>query len=824
MSLAAIGPRRSGAAVDRRRSIGVAALAPERLYTPCEVAPLEFETTADLEPLDTVLGQSRALEALRFGIGIRRKGFNLYALGPPGCGKRTIACQLLEARAAAGPVPSDWCYVNNFEAPHRPLLLELPAGLGVRLRRDVEQLLEDVRDAVTAAYESEEYRERRHELEEALKERHERALEELGREASEHGVALIRTPAGVAFAPTRDGEVIAPDAFQKLPDAERKRIQEVIAVLEERLEHLLQRVAQGHREGQRRLRELDREVTTAAVRHLIDELRKRYVGTEPVLRHLERLQEAIVENVQDFRGPEEPPASEALWGAGLGRPPRSYARYRVNVLVDRAGAHGAPVVREENPTYHNLIGRIEHVAQMGALVTDFSLIRPGALHRANGGYLVLDAFKLLMRPFAWEALKRALDAREIRIEPLGQALSLISTLSLEPEPVRLDVKVVLLGDRLLYYLLHELDPDFAELFKVAADFEDDMPGDPDAQLNYARLIAALARKEDLLPLDPGAVRRVVEHAARLADDAHKLSLGLREVVDLLRETDYWARDAARSVISSDDVQHAIDAKISRSDRIRVRLQEEIDHRLLLIDTRGERVGQVNGLSVAELGDFSFGHPTRISARARLGKGEVLDIQREVELGGPIHSKGVLILSGFLGGRYLLDRPLSMSASLVFEQTYGEVEGDSASCAELCALLSALADVPLKQSLAVTGSVSQYGEVQAVGGVNEKIEGFYDVCLRSGLTGEQGVIIPEGNVRHLMLRADLVEAAAQGRFHVYAVNDIDQGMELLTGLPAGERAADGAFPEGSLNHRVEARLLLMAEQARVYSGSGPGDGD
>ncbi|BAU48417.1 ATP-dependent protease [Sulfurifustis variabilis] len=792
----------------------------EKLYTRCDPAQLDFETTAGLKPLDTILGQPRALEALRFGIGIRRPGYHLYALGPPGAGKRTLVRLILDERAAREPASLDLCYVNNFDAPHRPRLLRLPTGVGERLRRDVDRLLEDVRGAIPAVFETDEYRARRREIEESLKEQQQRAFEELGREADSHGIALIRTPAGMAFAPMRKGEVVGAEEFQALPGEEQERLQAVIASLEERLERLMQQIHQWRREGQQRIRQLDREVATSAVRHAIDELRKGYASLAQVLEHLDRLEQAMVENFEDFRrGEEGPETPSGLPMTGGGAPLR---RYRVNVLVDRSGVAGAPVVHEDHPTYHNLLGRIEHVAQMGALVTDFALIKAGALHRADGGYLLLDARKLLMQPFAWEGLKRALDTREIRIESLGQVLSLISTVSLEPEPAPLDVKVVLLGDRLLYYLLYQYDPDFAELFKVAADFEDDMARDDQAQLGYARLIAGLVLKEKLLPFDRGAVARTVEHAARLADDASKLSLRVRELADLLREADYWAREAGRGTVTVEDIARAIDAKVYRLDRVRSLVQEQIERRLLLIETRGSRVGQVNGLSLARLGDFAFGHPVRISARVRLGKGDVLDIQREVELGGPIHSKGVLILSGLLGGRYVLDRPLSMSASLVFEQTYGEVEGDSASCAELYALLSALADVPLRQSLAVTGSIDQHGEVQAIGGVNEKIEGFFDACRRRGLTGEQGVLIPAANVQHLMLRADVVEAAAQGRFHVYAVNHVDEGLALLTGRPAGERGPDGRFPDGSVNFLVEAKLRAMAEQARAFFAPGPGD--
>jgi lon-related putative ATP-dependent protease len=494
-----------------------------------------------------------------------------------------------------------------------------------------------------------------------------------------------------------------------------------------------------------------------------------------------------------------------------------FRRYRVNVMIDHAANHGAPVVYEDNPTHANLIGRIEHAAELGALITEFTLIRPGALHRANGGYLLLDAIKLLQQPFAWDAVKRALRTREIRIESLGQALGLPATVSLEPEPIPLDTKVVLLGDRVLYYLLAAHDPEFGDLFKVMADFEQDLDRSRDADIAYARLIAGLVRKHGLRAFDRGAVARVIEHASRLASDGDKLSLHLRSIVDLLHEAEHCASGAGRATTTADDVQAAIDAQLRRAGRIRERMLEAIRRKLVLIDTGGDRVGQVNGLSVIDLGGHGFGQPTRITARARVGDGKVIDIEREVELGGPIHSKGVLILSGLLGARYAPRLPLSLSATIVFEQSYGGVEGDSASLAELCALLSAIAEVPIRQSLAVTGSVNQHGELQPIGGVNEKIEGFFDVCCARGLTGEQGVVIPRSNVQHLMLRRDVVAAVADGKFHVHAATAVDEAIELLTGRAAGDRDHDGQFPVGSVNALVEARLVSFADDARRFAG-------
>jgi lon-related putative ATP-dependent protease len=791
-------------------------LPPEKLCQACEPAQFEFETTDELEDLIDVVGQDRAVEAIRFGIGIQRDGYNLFALGPSGTGKRTTIRQFLDQKAADEPVPPDWCCVNNFEQPHKPQALKLPPGQGVVLRDDMEKLIEELRTAIPAAFESEDYRTRKQEIEEEFKEQQEKAFNEVQQQAQERGISLIRTPVGLAFAPLREGEVVSPEEFQKLPEEERKQVEADIAELQERLQETIHQVHQWERETRERVKELDREITMFAVGHFIDELRQKYAELPDVVDYLDAVQQDVIENVDEFRKPEETPQimGVPLPPALVG--PSVFRRYQVNVLVDHSESDGAPVIYEDHPTYNNLVGRIEHLAQMGALVTDFNLIKSGALHRANGGYLILDARQLLLQPYAWDGLKRTLRSREVRIESLGQALSLVSTVSLEPETIPLDVKVILIGERLLYYLLYQLDPDFSELFKVEADFNEDISRTPENNLLYARLVATMVRRNDLRPFDRGGVARVIEHSARTAGDAEKMSVHLLSIADLLREADYWADVAGNGAVTADDVQRAIEAQINRADRLRERVQERIRRGTILIDTTGERVGQVNGLSVIGLGNFAFAQPSRITARVRMGKGEVVDIEREVELGGPIHSKGVLILSGFLGARYAAKRPLSLSASLVFEQSYGGVEGDSASMAELCALLSALAEAPIKQSLAITGSVNQHGEAQPIGGVNEKIEGFFDVCKARGLTGEQGVIVPASNAQHLMLRRDVVEAVEAGQFQVYPVQTVDQAVELLTGVPAGERDEAGDFPEGSVNQLVEARLVELAEKQRAFT--------
>jgi len=795
-------------------------LGAEALNRRCDPSQFSFETTADLEDLTEIIGQPRAVEAVRFGVGIERDGYNIFALGPAGTGKHSLVREFLEQRAASRPVPPVWCYVNNFEEPHKPRALALPLGTGVQLRRDMEQLVQELRTVLPAAFESEEYQTHRQGIEQELKERPEKMLGELQRRAVEQGLAVLRTPAGLVVAPLRGGEVIAPEEFQKLPESEQKRLEAAVEELQAELQKILLQIPRLERERQERVRMLNRAVTDAAVGPPIDELRARYAAYPGVVEYLDAVQQDVLENAKDFTRPEEVASTDGLEvpvpRSLMGAP--SLRRYRVNVLVDHSAPQGAPVIYEDNPTYQNLLGRAEHIAQLGMLVTDFNLIKPGALHRANGGYLILDAAEVLQQPYAWEGLKRALQSHQIRIESPGQALGLVSTVSLEPEPIPLDLKVALLGDRPLYYLLCALDPDFGELFKVAADLDDQMDRSPASQGLYARLIATLARKEGLRPFDRAAVVRIIERSARLVGDAKKLSTHMRSVIDLLREADYWAGENGNGIAGVADVQRAIDAQTYRADRLRERLLDEMVRGTILVDTDGAAVGQVNGLSVVQLGGFAFGHPSRITAQVRLGKGEVIDVEREVQMGGPIHSKGVLILSGFLGARYAAKQPLSLAASLVFEQSYSGVDGDSASSAELYALLSAIAGVPIKQSLAVTGSVNQHGVVQAIGGVNEKIEGFFDLCNARGLTGDQGVLIPASNVEHLMLRQDVVEAVAAGRFHIYPTGTVDEGIELLTGVPAGERDAAGKYPAGSLNALAEARLLQMAESWLAFRAS------
>lgn len=805
----------------------LAPLAPEALNNRCDPRQFAFSTTAELAPLDNIIGQDRAVAAVRFGIGIRKEGYNLFAIGPSGTGKHSTVRRFITERAASEPTPNDLCYVHNFKEPHKARAVVLPPGKGVTFRKDMENLLGLLKVAVPATFESDDYRNRRLAIEEELKSKQEKAFDELQTEAKGKGIALIRTPGGLALAPVRDGEVLNPQDFAKLPEEEQSRIKTEVEGLQHKLEEIMRQMPAWEMQARDKLKELSRDVTNFSVGHMIQEMRDCYAAAPDVQAWLDDVRQDLIDNVEEFLSPERmpepedaPPGMRRRNRPGPGGP--GLRRYAVNVMVDNSARQGAPVIFEDNPNLQSLLGRIEHIAQYGALITDHTLIQPGALHRANGGYLIVEARKILLAPFAWEELKRSLKSRELRIDVTNQVYSVLSAISLEPQPIPLHVKVVLLGDRMLYYMLAENDPDFDDLFKVTVDFEEAMDRTPETLQLYARLIGDVARSHQLQPLDGGAVARVIEYASRIISDSAKVTAHMRSLVDILSEADYWARHLGHGITQASDVQKAIDERIYRLDRMHERSQEQILDKTVMIDTTGEAVGQINALSVLQLGQFAFGRPTRITARVRMGRGEVVDIEREVALGGPTHSKGVLILSSFLGARYAPDQPLSLHASLGFEQSYGGVDGDSASSTELYALMSALAEVPIRQSFAVTGSVNQMGQVQAIGGANEKIEGFFDLCQARGLTGEQGVLIPAANVKHLMLRHDVVAAVAAGTFRIFAVTTIDQGIELLTGVPAGERGADGKFPPRSVNGLIEAKLALFLRKAREASGNHEGN--
>lgn len=789
----------------------------------CDPARLLFKSTEELEPVDDLIGQSRALSALAFGTRITHDGFNIFALGPARSGRHGAIRNFLKRKAADELIPDDWVYVNNFGSPDRPKAIRLPSGLGAKFRNAMAELIDDLSSAIPAMFESEDYRNRRKSIDDDFEAAQEKAFDSLREKAQAQDIAILRTPMGFALAPLKSGQVVKPDAFNALPQAEREAIEEKIGALQEELEAILRDMPQIEKDRRQKIRKLNADLAELVVGTSIKDVAKQFKDHPDILTYLDEARSDLIDNVELFLKPRQEEEESAFGGAMrlLTKHPL-FARYGVNVLVSHAPdgdvtevPQGAPVVFEEHPAFNNIFGRIDHRATMGTLVTDFTLIKSGALHRANGGYLVLDALRVLTEPFVWDALKRCLLRKKIEITSPTEELGLSTTETLVPDAIPLKVKLVLIGERRLYYLLASLDPEFNDLFKVQADFEDEMPRAEETELMFARLVGSMSRSERLRHLTPAAVARLIEEASRDAEDSERLSLRVGVIADVVREADFWAAGRDGELIDAEDVTKAIDEQRHRSERIRERSLEAITRKIMLIDTDGEAVGQVNGLSVISLGSLSFGKPSRISARVRMGSGKVVDIEREVELGGPIHSKGVLILSSYLASHYALTAPMSLWASLVFEQSYGGVEGDSASSAELYALLSALAEVPIKQSFAVTGSVNQFGHVQPIGGVNEKIEGFYDICRARGLTGQQGVVIPESNRVHLMLRPDVVEAAAAGQFHIHAVSTIDEGIALLTGRDAGRRGTDGRFPEGSINARVEATLERYAADRRAY---------
>ncbi|MBC8338913.1 MAG: AAA family ATPase [Alphaproteobacteria bacterium] len=792
-------------------------LSAKDLVVPYNSRNLGFKTTDDLEDLDCVLGQDRALEAIRFGTEIASQGFNLFLLGEEGTGRNEVVRDFLQEKARSMEVPEDWVYVHNFEVSHKPRAIRMPPGRAKILTTAMEAFIEDVRAAVPDLLEGEETQSRLQALQEKFQEKSEAAFEELRQEAEAKQIALIRTPMGFGFAPIIGDEVAKPEIFEKLPRAEQKRYESDIQELETKLQAIIKRIPTIDKERREAIRDFLSETTALAVGAAIEPVIGQFRDLPEVLEHLNRTRDDMVRNFHSIHLAEK--KSESTEVSEEGRPSSfeigGFDRYKVNPIVAHDGNSGAPVIFEDNPTFSNLMGRVEHISRLGTLITDFSLIKAGSLHRANGGFIIIDVLKLLRQPFSWDSLKRALKGQCVTIESVGQMLGLISTISLEPEPIPLNVKVVLTGSRWLYYLLSAYDPEFPDLFKVEADFDRDMERNGAAESLFPRMIATQVRKDGLKPFDASAVALVMQRAIRMAADREKISVHQRSISNLLHEAAFYAGQDGVPRVSRKHVSQAIEKKEARSDRLREKVYEMITRDIVLLSTEGHAVGQVNGLSIIELGGFAFGRPTRITARVRLGAGKVIDIEREVELGGPIHSKGVMILSGFLAARYAVDHPLSLAATIVFEQSYGGVEGDSASSAELYALLSALSDLPLRQDLAVTGSVNQFGEVQVIGGVNEKIEGFFDICKRRGLTGTQGVLIPATNKHHLMLRDEVVDAVKAGTFHIYPISTIDEGITLLTGVGAGKRDARGRYRKGTVNEKVEARMMAFADARRAF---------
>jgi predicted ATP-dependent protease len=781
--------------------MSVRALGATELVTRCDAASLGLGR-ADPSAEPRVVGQPRAQAAIAFAIAMDHPGYHLFVTGTAGTGRRTLVRQAVAAQVAGrGLQRSDWVYVNNFEQPHKPIALELPAGRGTKLRDEMRTLVRDLRVMIPAIFESEEYAIEVERINTEYKERADQALLEVGREAERRGLAIARTPLGFTVTPQKDGEVMPPQVFEALPEAERAALQAAMTEVQEQLARVLRQSMRLRKEHADRVRELNQSMTRLVVDQQIGEVRASFGDLPRVGAFLDAVCADVVQHAAVFRSRDEE------GDAAAGDPQADLSRYEVNLILDAAASDGAPIVEADLPTYQNLVGRVDHIARFGMLLTDFRLIKGGLLHRANHGTLLIDAMKLLTQPFAWPALKRALLRGEIRIESMAEQLGVISTVQLEPEPIPLRCKVVLVGEREICELLQAYDEEFDQLFRVIADVGDDMPRQPQTQADLARSLAEQAAKRALLPPGAEALARAIDHGARLADDTQRITGRVRQLLDLLHEADHFARAAAAPRIGADHVAAAIDARRERAARADERLRDAVLRDILMIATAGARVGQVNALSVYEVAGERFGAAMRVTATSRVGEGEVIDVQRETRMGGPVHAKGVMILSSFLAARYSRARQHSIVASLVFEQTYGYVEGDSASLAELVALLSSIADVAVRQAIAVTGSVNQFGDVQAVGGVNEKIEGYFAICAARGLDGTHGVIVPEANVAHLMLRDEVVDAVSAGRFAIYAVGKVDDALALLTGLSAGDPAQPR---DDTVNGRIARRLARFTQ--------------
>jgi len=781
---------------------------------------MRSKTTEELAPLQKIIGQERAVRALKFGLGIRDQGFNIYVAGYPGTGRKTAVKNFVEEIASAEPVPPDWCYVNNFSNQYEPNAIQLPAGKGKEFQNDVKNFIENIRTALPKAFESDDYAARREATIRVLEKQRKEVIDKLNVKAQQEGFIIQSTPIGLLLIPVVNGKPLKEEELLSLPQKTKDLIQEKRERLESELRNTMRQFLDMERKIREELKKLNRDVALYAIGNLVEDLIEKYKGLPEITAYLKAVQNDILDNIAQFvkRGEtQEQTPFPVPWMKEA-----SFRKYEVNVVVDNSDVKGAPVVMEFNPTYQNLFGTTEKEAQFGALVTDFTMIRGGSLHKANSGYLITTVEELLRNPFSYEGLKRALRDEKIVIEEPQERLGFISTKGLKPQPIPLQIKVVLIGNPYLYQQLLTLDMEFTELFKVKAEFDTTMVRTEENVKQYAAFVCTICQKEKLKHLDGTGLAKLVEYSQRLAQDQQKLSTRFAEVADIIREANFYATQEKSEVVTASHVKKAIEEKIYRSKLIQEKIQEMIQREILLIDTDAEKVGQVNGLSVMGLGDFAFGNPSRVTASVGLGREGVIDIEREAKMGGPIHTKGVLILSGYLNEKYAQDKPLSLSARLVFAQKYRGVEGDSASSTELYAILSALSGLPIKQSIAVTGSVNQKGEVQAIGGVNEKIEGFFEVCKAKGFTGQQGVMIPASNVQNLMLKEEVVEAVKTGKFHIYSVKNIDEGIEVLTGTKAGEKRKDGTFEDGTVNYRVNKQLKSMAEKLKEFPSAPTGE--
>ena len=788
--------------------MAISKLTTKELYNKCKYSRFKFATTAELEEKLSALGQDRALSSVEIGINIQSKGYNLFCLGPEGTGKTSLVKRVLEQEALTRKTPDDWAYIYNFEEPHKPLTMRFPAGKATEFSKDVDRFIEELEVSIPAIVESDEYKASLSIVMEKFKQKREEYVKILQKKAKGKSVTLLHMPVGLVVAPVKNGEVLSPDAFDELPEEEKQSLMDDLNAMQQEIEETAQSLPDWEEKQRKEVYVIQEKFLKITLKKPVDEIRQKYKSNRQVADYLKNVQKYLIENTEEIlsKGVNLPNGGEDdmlnnIFMRMNKKEDDKFDKFKVNVIVKNEEGKGAPIIHLDHPTQGNLVGKIEKVQQHGSLLTDFTLIKSGALHQANGGFLLIDARKLLLQPFAWDSLKRALASKQVKIETPGDEAG-FSSISLDPEPIPLNVKVILTGDEELHEVLMERDPDFADYFKVEADFATTMERSDKMELEYAKLIGSLSKKKKIRSLNKQAVAKVIEYSSRLAGDSTKLTAHIASISDILKEANYWAMKSKSNQIGKNHIDQAIESQIYRSGRIKQAMLEQIEKGTILLDVEGERIGQINGLVVYNFSRLSFGKPTRITTQVRLGNGEFFDIEREIELSGPIHTKGVLILQSLLANRFAKEAPLSLSASIVFEQSYGGVDGDSASSTEYYCLLSAIAGIPIKQGIGVTGSINQFGEIQPIGGVNDKIEGFFDVCKHRGLTGDQGVIIPRTNISNLMLRDDILEAVEDGKFHVYAVDTVDDGIEVLTGMKAGQLDEAGNYPEGTVNGKVQ----------------------
>ena len=801
-------------------------LTAEQVRERCDPNLFECDSTAELKPTDSIIGQERALSALKFGLHIQKPGFNIYVSGPAGTGKATVIKSFLETLASQKETPPDWCYVHNFHDPYCPRALKMPAGTGLVLQKDMKHAIENARKGLVQAFGSKEYDEQRSEIVTELNRKRETVLNAFSERAKEKSLLLKATQVGLILIPASpQGEPMSDEDYQNLSDSAKEELTNARDELSKELKDQIAELQTEESAVEQKLEETDREVASYAIDHIFQELKNRYGDLPQVVSYLEEVEQNIIEDFEQFKSEQKPQGPEPMLNALQEQArKRALQNYEVNVVVDNSETEGAPAVLELNPTFNNLFGLIEKEAQFGALYTDFTMIRGGSLHKANGGYLALRIEDLLTNFQSWEGLKRTLRDKKLAIEDISERLGFVATKTLRPEPIPLDIKVVIIGEPFFYYLLLRADLQFQELFKVKADFDSQMDKTEASLKEYATVICRLCQEEDMKHLRSDALARIIEHSSRLAGDRNKLSTLFANIADIIREANFWSGEDGAELIEAEHIELAVEQRVYRSNLIQQRINEIIETGMIKIEIDGDNVGQVNGLAVIDLGDFAFGRPSRITASVSVGREGLIDIEREAKLGGRLHTKGVMILNGYINEKYARDIPLSLSARLVFEQSYEEIDGDSASSTELYALLSQLSGVPVKQGIAVTGSVNQKGEVQAIGGINEKIEGFFEICRTKGLNGHQGVLIPASNTRNLMLKNTVADAIREGQFHIYPVSTIDEGIEVLTGESAGQRLGDGNFEAGSVNDLAQKRLINLAEKLRDFSKGEEGQDD